>query len=65
MVSLVLLWRYLPETMHLPLEGVSALFEDPYPLSIHGRTKVNEASLLVDGTKESPRRSGCGCCIAP
>ena len=50
-VSLCLMRRYLPETKGVPLEEISALFDDPYPHTIHARIGPSEASNLVSGTK--------------
>lgn len=46
-VSMALLWRYLPETMGVPLERLSMLFEDPYPFNIQTKSGTEASGLLT------------------
>ena len=47
----VWLYFYLPETMHLSLEQIAALFHDPYPAPLRGQQQRLERQALAPPSK--------------
>eukprot|EP00415_Alexandrium_ostenfeldii_P004735 UN4735 len=50
-VGFAWMWKYLPETAHMPLESVDTFFEDPYP-------KTEWAERGFDGLKAAAEVCG-------